>query len=115
VELVEAPYGSFDMEARNGQGRIVTNARSLVKFLDKFLVNGDHIGEARRPPYKKHNHTGRLPGTTALARARGDGINYAVIFNKDSADKDDDGDTGYASQIRGQLDKLVDSGVIKWP
>jgi N-acyl-D-amino-acid deacylase len=115
VELVEAPYGSFDMEARNGQGRIVTNARSLVKFLDKFVVSGDHIGEVRQPPYKKRNHTGRLPGTTALARARGDGINYAVIFNKDSADKEDDGDKDYAAQIRWQLDKLVDSGVIKWP
>jgi hypothetical protein len=118
TELVEAPYGSFDMEARTGQGRIVTNARSIVLFLDKFMVGprDGAIGAPRWPPGGwKYNHTGKLRGTSALARARGDSINYAVIFNKDSSDEDDDGNRGYAAQIRKQLDELIDSAVIKWP
>jgi hypothetical protein len=116
-ERVEAPYGSFHMEARIGQGNIVTNARSIVQFLGKFTASGPGIGKPRQatPGNWKHNHTGRQRGTSALARQRGDGINYAVIFNKDSAVEDDEGDKGYAAQIRRQLDRLIDSGAIKWP
>jgi hypothetical protein len=114
---VEAPYGSLDLEARTGQGRIVTNARSIVRFLNKFMPNPrDSIGEPRwHAGSWKFNHGGAQPGVAALARARGDGINYAVIFNKDSADEDDDGNKGYTAEIRQQLDKLLDSDAIKWP
>jgi CubicO group peptidase (beta-lactamase class C family) len=109
---VEAPYGSFDMEARTSQGRLITNPRSLVLFLDKYMVNGADIGQPRRPPGNwMFNHGGKQRGTEALARARGDGINYAVIFNKASQSGE-----GYSTAIRAALDKLIDSGVITtWP
>lgn len=107
--LVEAPYGSFDMEARTSQGRIITTARSIVLFLDKFMVNGDDIGRPRPPPGEwRFNHGGKQRGSEALARARGDGLNYAVIFNKSAGP--------YTTQIRQALDDLLDSGAIKsWP
>jgi N-acyl-D-amino-acid deacylase len=117
---VEAPYGSFDLEARTGQGRIVTNARSIVRFLNKFMPNPPKsIGEPRIPNGSwNFYHDGEQRGAEALARARGEGINYAVIFNKDKTGGDDEDDGGhktYAAQIRQQLDKKIVSGVIKWP
>ena len=109
---VAAPYGSFDMEARTSQGRIITNARSLALFLDKFMVNGEDIGKPRIPAGNwRYNHCGLQRGSEALARARGDGVNYAVIFNK----ANQSGGTYYAAQIRMLLDTLIDSGKIKWP
>ncbi len=111
-QSVEAPYGSFDMEARTSQGRLITNSRSLVLFLDKFMVNGDDIGKRRRAPGTwQFNYSGKQRGTEALARARGDGINYAVIFNKASQSGQ-----SYSAGIRQALDKLIDSGAIAtWP
>lgn len=111
VPTVEAPYGSFDMEARTGQGRIVTNGLVLVRYLNRFQVNGDLIGGPRPAPGSwRWNHTGSQKGANALARERGDGINYAVMFNKDPLTGAD-----YASTIRTQIDAILDAGGITWP
>jgi CubicO group peptidase (beta-lactamase class C family) len=44
VPKVEAPYGSFNMEARTSEGRIITTARSLILFLNKV--------HRQRPQYR---------------------------------------------------------------
>ncbi|MDB4673336.1 beta-lactamase family protein [Verrucomicrobiales bacterium] len=108
---VEWPYGSFDLEARTGQGRIVAHGSVILKFLNKFQVSGPNIGRARPLPGGwRWNHTGSLSGTNSLARQRGDGINYAVIFNKRPSSG-----TSYASRMRTTLDDVFDSGTITWP
>src|SRR5207253_2552205 len=57
IPKVEAPYGSFEMEARTSEGRIITTARSLLLFIDKYAVNGPNIGMPRPPPGNwKFNH-----------------------------------------------------------
>lgn len=109
---VPAPYGSFDMEARTSQGRIITTAHSLVLFLDKFMVYGEDIGKPRWPAGNwQYHHSGLQSGSEAVACARGDGINYAVIFNKANRS----GST-YSAQIHSAFDKIIDEGSIKaWP
>lgn len=112
VVNVERPYGSFDLEARTGQGRIVTRGIVLLRYLSRFQVNGDSIGGPRPAPCSwRRNHTGAQTGCNTLARQRGDGFNYAVLFNKRPASG-----TDYASQIRTNLDTVFDTGGIpSWP
>jgi CubicO group peptidase (beta-lactamase class C family) len=112
VAEVFRPYGSWDHEARTGQGRIVASTRAFLTYLDRFTVNGSNIGEPRPPPGSwKWNHTGSLPGTDTLARQRGDGINYVVLFNQRPASG-----ASYASQVRVQIDQVLDANTIAtWP
>ena len=109
-EIVPEPYGSWDHEARIGQGGVVANPIAILRFLDTYQVNGDDIGGPRPAPGSWNwNHTGSLPGTSTLARQRGDGINYVVMFNKRATYG-----SSYSSEIRTILDDLL-SGIRDWP
>lgn len=109
--LVESPYGSFDMESRVAQGGIVTHGLVLLRYLDRFHISGDDIGNSRPAAGKwSHVHNGAQKGANALAKQRGDGINYAVLFNKRAKS----GAT-YVDSIRKELDALFDGGTVRWP
>lgn len=112
VSAVERPYGSFDFEARTGQGRLVTSGFVILGYLNTFQVNGTGIGGPRPAPGGwRWNHTGSLSGSNSLARQRGDGINYAVMFNKRPSSG-----TDYASTARTNFDAIFDGGAItQWP
>ncbi|MFP8877946.1 MAG: serine hydrolase domain-containing protein [Myxococcota bacterium] len=112
-EFVNCPYGGWDHEARVAQGRIIAATRPLLYFLDAFYIAGPSIGAPRtgaESPTWKRNHTGSLSGTNALARQRGDGVNYVVIFNERPGSG-----TSYASQIRVILDAVIENEIIEWP
>lgn len=110
---VNRAYGGWHHEARVGQGGHITTARSLLLFLDNRVVNGSDIG-ARREGGEggswRRNHGGTLPGTNALARQRGDGVNFAVIFSKRHTSN-----PSYSAQIRAMVDEMLDNGEIEWP
>ena len=109
-EFVYQPYGSWDHEARIGQGGIVTGPVPLLKFLDTYQVNGDDIGGPRPAPGSWNwNHTGGFAGTSTLARQRGSGINYVVLFNKSKTYGED-----YSTEIRAILDNVL-SNINNWP
>ena len=106
-------YGGWDHEARVGQGGQITTTRTLLSFLNARYISGPSIGAPLPPnlnPTFRRNHTGSLSGTESLARQRGDGISYAVIFNERSSTS-----PNHASSIRTALDALFDSGEIDWP
>ncbi len=110
---VPRPYGSWDHEARIGQGGQITTARTLAKLLDARFISGPSIGLPLTNNLSttwRRNHTGTLHGTESLARQRGDGIRYAVIFNARSPSS-----PSHASEIRTRLDQLFDSTTIDWP
>ncbi|MBX3362056.1 MAG: beta-lactamase family protein [Phycisphaeraceae bacterium] len=110
--LVRAPYGTWDHEARAGQGAHIATAAALAKFAAHYYVNGPNIGRPRPANDSgtwRWNHTGSLAGTNSLIRQRGDGITYAVIFNKRAPSGD------WAGQARTAIDALFDSGSISWP
>lgn len=110
--LVERPYGSWNHEARVGQGAIVADPLAILAYLSAHQVAGNNIGGPRPAPGNwKWNHTGSLWGTSCLARQRGDGINYTVIFNKRPLSG-----SSYALQMRTALDGIIESGTIdSWP
>jgi hypothetical protein len=88
------------MEARTGQGAIITNARSLVLFLN-------HMAKKIEFPYSwELTHAGEQPGAEALARVRRDGIIYAVIFNKRAPH--DPKIRTFAQQIQVIIEDMID-------
>ncbi|PQO27775.1 serine hydrolase domain-containing protein [Blastopirellula marina] len=104
---VKKPYGGFEVEARTSQGRIVASGVAVLRFLDRYQVNGPNIGGPRPAPGNwKWNHGGSLPGTNAVARQRGDGINFVVLFNK----RPNNGN--FAMTMRGKLDEIFDGGKV---
>lgn len=107
---VNQPYGTWDHEARTGQGGQLATASALAMFATRHYVNGSNIG-ALRPPNDGGawlwNHTGSLPGTQSLIRQRGDGITYAIIFNSNA--------DSYSSQIRTVIDGIINTTTIDWP
>ncbi|MEM7163882.1 MAG: serine hydrolase [Planctomycetota bacterium] len=110
---VNCPYGGWNHEARVSQGRIVAATAPLLYFLQTYYISGPSIGAFRTGTEGstwKRNHTGSLSGTNALARQRGDGVNYAVLFNERPSSG-----TSYASQIRTILDGVIDTQVLTWP
>ena len=110
--FVERPYGNWNHEARIGQGAMVANPYAILSYLAAHQVNGSNIGGPRPSPGNwKWNHTGSLRGTNCLARQRGDGINYAVFFNKRPSSG-----SSYALQMRLAIDEIIESGaILSWP
>jgi CubicO group peptidase (beta-lactamase class C family) len=99
-KTVPLPYGSFHMEARTGQGAIITNARSLVLFLD-------HMAKRISFPYHwELTHMGEQPGAESLVRVRRDGIIYAAILNKRAPH--DPKIKPYADQLYSIIEDLID-------
>lgn len=110
---VRWPDGGWDHEARIAQGGLVASTRAILEFLDAYQVNGDDIGTRRSGSEGsgwRWNHTGSLPGTNTLARQRGDGINYVVLFNRRPPSG-----PSYSSEIRRMIDELLDNERIRWP
>jgi len=109
---VRLPSGGWDHEARIAQGGVVAPTRTILEFLDVYQVAGDDIGTRRlgsEGSTWRWNHTGSLPGTSTLARQRGDGVNYVVLFNRRPASG-----TSYSSRIRSEIDAILDAGTIRW-
>lgn len=110
---VNCPYGGWNHEARVSQGRVVAATQPLLYFLETFYISGPSIGAFRTHTEGatwKRNHTGSLSGCNALARQRGDGVNYVVLFNERPGSG-----TSYASQIRTILDGVIDTQITAWP
>lgn len=107
--LVRGAYGTWDHEARAGQGAHIATAAALARFAAHFYVNGSKIG-MERPENDggtwRWNHTGSLAGTNSVIRQRGDGFTFAVIFNKRGEN--------LAGRAREAIDGLIDSGTIVW-
>ena len=103
--LVPAPYGSWDHEARIGQGGQITTAAALARFAARFYVNGPNIGMPRPDDDEgtwRWNHSGSLVGTNSLIRQRGDGYTFAVILNKRPSNQD------WLGEIRRTIDAILD-------
>ena len=111
--LVYWPDGRWDIGGAVGVGGLVATPRAVLTFLDAYVVSGDKIGMRRsradEPTGYRRDHTGGSTGSSALARQRGDGIDFVVLFNRR------DGDVDYHRMIRDEIDGVLDSTAIRWP
>ena len=94
-------------------GGLVATPGAILEFLDAYVVWGDEIGMRRRrieePDGLRLAHTGSSTGSSALARQRGDGTDFVVLFNRR------DGDLDYHRAIRDEIDAVLDGTPIRWP
>ena len=111
--LVHWPDGRWDIGGAVGVGGLVATPGAILKFLDAYVVWGDEIGMRRRrieePDGLRLAHTGGSTGSSALARQRGDGTDFVVLFNRR------DGDLDYHRAIRDEIDAVLDGTPIRWP
>ena len=110
---VERAYGGWSLENHFSAGGLVASPRGLLGFLKARYIIGSRIGLPRKRRDSGNwllSHTGKFTGTSALARQRGDGIHFAVIFNKAAPDPGD-----YGVGIRMLLDQVIDKHVKAWP
>lgn len=112
TQTVTWPYGGFDLENFVGFGGTVTNGITFLRYLNKYTVAGDDIGKPRWAPGNWWWwHSGSLDGTNTAAVERGDGFNYAILF-----DKRPDTDPDFASQMVTSMQSILDNNQITtWP
>lgn len=138
-ERVDVPYGAWYLEAMDAHGGWIASAIDLVRFAAAFddpakckILSEKSIaamfarpsgetgeryyscgwsvvdpGNKERP---NHWHTGGLDGTSTLLVRRGDGLNWAVLFN---AGRDEDGEF-FCSHIDPLVHRAADE-VTEWP
>jgi N-acyl-D-amino-acid deacylase len=68
---------AFSLEVMDAHGGWVASAPALCRFLDAYWLSG----EPRHDGHGSLTAFGSLPGTTAMAHQRPDGLNVAVLFN----------------------------------
>ncbi|MDY7108942.1 MAG: serine hydrolase domain-containing protein, partial [Planctomycetota bacterium] len=110
---VERAYGGWTLENHFSVGALIASPSALLRFMEAHYVIGLRIGLPREEGDSGGwtlSHTGGFAGTSSLARQRGDGIHYAVIFNKYAPAPGD-----YAVGVRTLLDRVIADHVRAWP
>jgi len=104
------PQGGWHHEALLAHGGLVASTRPILRFLDAYYVAGDVMGMRRRRSGSTRwtlAHSGGLPGTSTVAWQRGDGVNYVILFNKNTRG-------GYAFPLGGIIADVLDDTRIIW-
>ena len=90
-----------NVDIMDAHGGIVVSSPALCEFLAHYWISG----KPRRPGQRGYVYTffGSMPGTSAIAHQRADGINFACAFNgrHEGASLDD-----LTSQLNKQIDEL---------
>jgi CubicO group peptidase (beta-lactamase class C family) len=73
-----AANSSFSIEAMDSHGGLIASASALCRFMQAYWLSGQ-----RRLPDQRQQWCffGSLPGTTAMAQQRQDGVNVAILLN----------------------------------
>lgn len=110
--LVDSAYGSWDHEARIGQGGIVISAATALEFMSRYFVasGSQSIGMPVNPG-AFGSHGGALVGVNCRFWQRGDGTNVFIWFNKKNADEEEG---NFASMFATQIDDDLDAQT-NWP
>jgi CubicO group peptidase (beta-lactamase class C family) len=69
----------FDLRLMDAHGGLISTAADLCRFMGRFTLAGERRSAQRGARYV---FFGSLPGTTAIAVERADGLDYAVLLNK---------------------------------
>lgn len=69
---------AFPLDVMDAHGGLIASAPALCRFLEAYWISGEPRQAGQRADYTSF---GSLPGTTAMARQRADGMNVAVLMN----------------------------------
>lgn len=110
--LVDSPYGSWDHEARLGQGGIVVSPATILEFANRYYVGSGsaNIGYPVDPTWFG-SHGGALAGVNCRIWQRGDGTNVFIWFNEKNGDEEEG---NFASMFATRIDDELDSQT-NWP
>ena len=99
-----AAEGLFSIDVMDAHGGLVASAPALCAFMSHYVLNG----ETRQPGGTiDSTFFGSMPGTTAMARQRKDGLNIAVLINNRR--------DAYFNEDLTTLDSVVDKALAKLP
>lgn len=109
-DQVERPYGSWDHEARIGQGGMVLSVATMLTFANTYRVGAwDDINIGRPlatiPLTGNLAHNGGLAGTNSAVLQRPDGYRVFAVFNKRAS-------PNYGSQMINLIGDYLDNNVI---
>lgn len=113
---VSEPYGSWDHEARIGQGGMISTTATMLELANRYHVNvGGTIGTDRDDTEILDNgiHGGLLPGSNTSLYQRIDGVNIFVFVNKSGTNSVTD--LRHAEHIRREVRDLIVAGGFAWP
>lgn len=105
-------YGSWDHEARIGQGAIVVNVATMLQFLERYRcqVYSANIGTPLNGTRVNGAHNGALSGCNTYMAQRTDGVNVFIFFNKQA----NGNPSHYGSAVYALLDPQLTSQT-NWP
>lgn len=110
-------YGSWDHEARIGQGGIVVSVATMLNFLERYQcqVYSPNIGAPLNGTRVNGAHNGALSGCNTYMRQRTDGINVFIFFNEDAdGDGSEENPSHFGSAMYSLLDPQLTSQT-NWP
>lgn len=123
-DTVRRPDGGWDHESRIGQGGLVLSTTAMLHLAEMYYISDKQsadltYGTLTNGVREYRWHNGSMPGgTMSMMVQRADGINYAVIFNKNGTDvnsADPNNPTGYHFAIQSLIDDEIDGGGFTWP
>jgi len=97
---VSTPYGSLSTETTDSSGGLLASAPSVVRTI------AHHAAWGMGPRAPGTARIGSMPGTFSCASSRGNGYDYAVLFN---------GDDGFTDTIRDKFVSDVNSVIDAVP
>lgn len=108
---VQQPYGDWNHESLESFGGLISAASPVLSLLNERVVSGYDIGLPRppnEPSSYKASHFGGMPGTSAVAAQRGDGVSFVALFNTVLPGQP-------AFDVYSDLNVILDAGVVTWP
>jgi hypothetical protein len=110
--LCGSPYGSWDHEARIGQGGLVVSPATMMELMKRYYVASGsiHIGEPMSAG-AWGSHGGALVGVNCRAWQRSDGTKVFIWFNKKNDDEDGN---NFASLFATRIDSEL-TAQTNWP
>lgn len=116
TSITNSAYGSWDHEARTGQGAVVLSPATALRLLNTYYVQvySDDIGLPLDGVPSNGSHGGSLQGCNTAIWQRSDGINVFVFFNKDPASSDESSTGHYGNLLLSRIDAGLDSQT-NWP
>jgi hypothetical protein len=119
--------GGWDHEAKFGHGGMVSSTTMMLHLAENYYIsdvtttgNSDpSYGELTGGVRDDRFHRGNFCGTNSVLQQRSDGINFAVIFNRDGTDVNSPPPPAdpilYHQGIQTAINNTINAGGIKWP